>query len=141
MMGLLFKFLGGPLVSGIVDVVKNHQNRKATEAEIKGEVSEAVMAAFSSVSEQQANVIIAEAQGESWLQRTWRPIVAISFAFVVVFYALILPIAVDWFGVPPVRVGDKLLEWVMSAVMLCLGGYIGGRSLEKIAKTVMSRLR
>jgi len=141
MIQLLFRFLSGPLITGVVDIVKNHQNRKATEAEIRGEVSKMILGVFGSLSEQKANVVIAEARGEDWLQRNWRPMVALSFAFVVMFYALVLPIAVDWFGAPPVRVGDKLLEWVMTAVMVCLGGYIGGRSLEKIAKTVMAYLR
>ena len=40
--------------------------------------------------------------------------------------AIIFPIAVAWFSAPAVRVGDKLLGWIMQTVLIALGGYIGG---------------
>ena len=132
MFAVLARILARPLVSGVLDVVKTWQTRKVSEAEMRAEVERAVLATLSQVAERQADVIIAEANAaDKWVRR-WRPVVAVSFAFIVVFYALILPIAVDWFGAPPVRIGDRLLGWVMQAVMLTLGGYIGGRTLEKV---------
>jgi hypothetical protein len=38
------------------------------------------------------------------------------------------------FAAPPVRVGDKLLGWIMQMVMIAPGGYIGGRILERWPK-------
>lgn len=77
------------------------------------------------VAQFQSNIIVAEAQGESWLQRNWRPIIMLLFGFVVL-YATLAPL----FGAPPVDmqgVPDKM--WTLLTVGI--GGYIGGRSIEK----------
>ena len=57
---------------------------------------------------------------------------AISFAFVLFWYAFFVPIAVGWLGAPPLAVGDKLLEWIMTLLTISITGYIGGRSVEKV---------
>jgi len=139
MFAFLAKLVAGPLVGKIVDLVKGWQDRKATEAEMRAEVEKAILGTFAEVAKSQADVIMAETRGENWLQRNWRPCVAVCFAFIVAFYGLLSPILVGWFGFPPVRVGDQLLEWIMQAVMVCLGGYIGGRTLEKIVTTIVRR--
>ena len=136
----LARIFTGPLVDAIAGVVKSIESRKMTEAEVRAEIEKAVAATLRSTAatelEARRDVLIAELRGESWLQRNWRPMVAVAFAAVLLFYALILPIAVDWFGAPPVRVGDTLLGWIMRIVMVALGGYIGGRTVEKVAKTL-----
>ena len=71
----------------------------------------------------QSNVVIAEAQGGSWLQRSWRPIMMLSFLVLIILEAtgaLKMPLPEDMWLV--IKVG--------------LSGYIGGRSLEKIADKV-----
>jgi hypothetical protein len=136
MLPILAKLIAGPLIGKVVDLVKGYQDRKMSEAALKAEVEKAIMSTFAEVAKTQGSVIEAEARGEGWLQRNWRPLVAICFAFIVVFYGLITPIAVGWFGAAPIRVGDQLLGWIMDAVVICLGGYIGGRSLEKIVATL-----
>jgi hypothetical protein len=136
MLPFLAKLITGPLIGKVVDLVKGYQDRKMSEAALRAEVEKAIMSTFADVAKTQGDVIMAEARGESWLQRNWRPMVAVAFAFIVLFYGLITPILVGWFGWPPIRVGDQLLGWIMDAVVICLGGYIGGRSLEKIVSTL-----
>jgi hypothetical protein len=135
---LLTKLLTGPLVSAVIDVFerarKAKMNRAAIEAELRRVMAERIARVAATEITARRDVIIAELKGESWLQRNWRPLVAISFAAVLLFYAIILPVAVDWFGAPPVRVGDRLLGWIMQTVMIALGGYIGGRTVEKVAR-------
>lgn len=137
-MGLLFKILGLPLIDKLFGFFDKYLDKSINRDTLKAEITKQVVQLFGEVSKQQAQVIVAELNGEDWLQRNWRPLVALSFAFIIFFYGLVLPIMVDWFGFPPVRVGDQLLEWIMTGVMVCLGGYIGGRSLEKIAKIALS---
>jgi hypothetical protein len=139
MFAFLAKLVAGPLVGKIFDVVKSFQDRKATEAEVRGEVEKAVLSVLSDVSKSQADVILAEIKGENWLQRNWRPIVAVSFAFTLLFYVLLMPILVAWAGVPPVKTGDLILEWTFQIILVCLGGYIGGRSLEKVVSMVLRK--
>ncbi len=141
MIGMIARLFAGPIIDAVTRVFVASQNKKATEAEMRAEVEKAIMQTIADVSHAQADVIKAEAQGESWLQRCWRPVTALAFASVILFYGIVLPIAVDWFGMPRVRVGDTLLSWIMQAVMLCLGGYIGGRTLEKITDSILTTLR
>jgi hypothetical protein len=136
MLGFLTKLLAGPIVDTVVGIVKSYQGRKVSDAEMRAEVNKAILSTLAEVTKTQGDVIMAEMRGENWLQRNWRPVTAISFVAIIVFYGILLPILVGWFGFPPVRVGDALLEWIMQAVMVCLGGYIGGRSLEKIVATL-----
>ena len=142
---LLTKLLTGPLVSAVLDVFERAQkakmDRTAIETELRRVVAEQIAKVAATEITARRDVIIAELKGEGWLQRNWRPLVATSFAAVLLFYAIILPIAVDWFGAPPVRVGDKLLGWIMQTVMIALGGYIGGRTLEKMTRFLGGRSR
>ena len=138
--GLLTSIFTGPLVRAVLGVVERAQQAKLDRAALETELRKAIAAELGQVAatELQArrDVLIAELRGESWLQRNWRPLVAITFAAVIVFYGLILPISVDWFGLPPVRIGDTLLGWIMTSVNIAVGGYIGGRTLEKITRTL-----
>lgn len=135
MIQLLTKLVLGPLVGQLVELYKGYNEQKVTESQLRRDLEKTILGTFEDVARTQGDVIKTEATGENWLQRNWRPVVAVSFAFVVFFYGILLPVAVGWFGAPPVRVGDDLLHWIMDAVTLCLGGYIGGRSLEKIVAT------
>ena len=112
------------------------QDRRALEAELEKALATSLAETAAAELRARSGVLISELKGESWLQRNWRPLVAIAFAAVIVFYGLILPIAVDWFGLPPLRVGDTLLGWIMTSVNIAIGGYIGGRTLEKIARAL-----
>jgi hypothetical protein len=139
MISTIIRLVTGPLVGKLVDLYKSYNEKQVTEAQLRRDIEKAVLGTFAEVSKSQADVIMAEAKGESWLQRNWRPMVAVAFAFIVIFYGLVTPIAVGWFGAAPIRVGDQLLGWIMDAVIICLGGYIGGRSLEKIVSTFVRK--
>ena len=123
-MSWLLTLLTGPLVNQVVNLIRSYQDRKMSEAELEAEVRKAMLATYAEIAQTQGEVIMAEARGDSWLQRNWRPIVGLAFASVPFFYAIILPIAVDWIGAPPVRVGDLLLGWIMNATVIALGGYV-----------------
>lgn len=73
----------------------------------------------------------AEAKGESWLQRNWRPIVALFFTGLVGAY---------WFGYNAPNLPAASVEDLFSLVKICLGGYYVGRSVEKIAPHIASAI-
>lgn len=135
MFGLILKLLTGPLLSTVSDIYKSYLNKQITEAECQAKIASALAPELSKIAEQQANVLVAEMQG-NWLQRSWRPIVALAFASIPFFYGIVTPVCVAWFGMPAPKVGDQLLSWIMQAVMVCLGGYIGGKSLENITDII-----
>lgn len=78
------------------------------------------------IMQMQSNVILAEAQGKSWLQRNWRPITMITF---------LLLVLLDSFGLLPFRLAKE--AWTL--LQLGLGGYVAGRSGEKIMSSMKSK--
>ena len=66
-----------------------------------------------------ARLVAAEAGGQSWLQRNWRPLTMLAF--------LVLVIA-DSFGLLAFRLSAE--AWQL--LQIGLGGYVVGRSVEKI---------
>ena len=76
-------------------------------------------------------IIVAEAQGGSWIQRTWRPITMLTFVFIIAHNYIIVPYA-QAFGAPVPTLDIPPGMWGLLTVGI--GGYIGGRSAEKIVK-------
>ena len=74
-----------------------------------------------------ASIIRAEASSESWLARNWRPLVMVTFT------ALIVARWLGW-AAPSLQPEEYLVLW--NIVEFGLGGYVVGRTGEKIAKTV-----
>lgn len=70
-------------------------------------------------------IIIAEASGESWLQRNWRPILMLWFAGLV---------GAHWLGYTPSNLGEETVLMLLSIVKVGIGGYVLGRSGEKMVK-------
>ena len=73
----------------------------------------------------QAKVLAAEAQSKSWLTQSWRPIIMLAFGSILVYSFFVGPM----FDLKVVPVPDDL--WQL--MKLGIGGYIGGRSVEKLA--------
>ena len=65
-------------------------------------------------------IITAEANGQSWIQRNWRPITMLTFLGLVV---------CDSFG----WLANPLAAEAWTLLQIGLGGYVTGRSIEKVA--------
>ena len=66
----------------------------------------------------QSQVIVAEAQGQSWMQRNWRPLTMLVFLGLVV---------LDSFAI----LANPLSKEAWTLLQIGLGGYVLGRSYEK----------
>lgn len=137
----LAKILVGPIVEQVAGVAKTWIGKEVSEDEKIAQITEAVTKGFDTLPREAANVLVAEAKGESWLQRNWRPLTGASLGFTVFFWAVLVPISVDWIGLPPIRIGDLLLEWVFTGLLTFGTVYGGGRTIEKITKTVVAGIR
>jgi hypothetical protein len=71
------------------------------------------------------SIINAEANGESWLQRNWRPMVMVWFAILV---------GAHWLGFTPENLKPEEIDALLEIVKVGLGGYVVGRSAEKVMK-------
>ena len=74
-----------------------------------------------------SSVVLAEAKSDSWLTKSWRPLTALILVGLVVARFL-------GYTAPGVSPAEYIELW--SLVKLCLGGYIGSRSVEKIAPAI-----
>lgn len=127
----------GSAISSVFKIIDKAVPDKELQAKLKHEIQLVLLDLQKQVLQAQANIIIAEARGEGWLQRNWRPMVMILFASMIAWNGMIAPILTG-FGlhIPPLNlsgVPDRL--WNLLTVGL--GGYIGLRSAEKITHTVV----
>lgn len=137
MMSWLLKLLTGDVLSEITGVVDKYFDNQMTRAEMQAEIRKKLLEVHGTVAKHQAKIIRTELRGQDWLQRNWRALAGLSFVFVILFYVLLLPIAVDWFGLPPVRTGDVLLLRVVDIAAIAIAGYVGGEGLKFLAKRVL----
>lgn len=121
----------GALVSAIapklMDVVDKAVEDKDTALKLKADISAQLLANDSEFTKAASGVIIAEAEGESWLQRNWRPLLMIWFSVLIGAY---------WFGFVPINMPLSVVESLFSLVQIGVGGYVVGRTGEKIAATL-----
>ncbi|MHC4230116.1 MAG: 3TM-type holin [Planctomycetota bacterium] len=81
----------------------------------------------------QRDIVLAEAQGDSWLQKNWRPLLMISIVAIVVNNHLLFPyLRLFWTSAPVLELPADLWDLMKIGV----GGYVLGRSGEKIVKTL-----
>lgn len=131
---ILVGALASPITSSIVDVIKDYNGKKVDVRQIEAAVSQEIVKAAGQISSAQANVIVAELQGKDTISRIWRPLVALSCVGVLLFYGLVSPVMVAWFGFPPVKVGDQLLSWIFTLASTGMAGYLGSVTIENVAK-------
>ena len=109
----------GSIGGKVLDIVedKDEANR------LKFEIQRQLIENKSSELEASAKIVLAEAQG-SWLQRNWRPLLMVTFAGLVVAH---------WFGLTAPNIPESVQNSLLNIVMVGVGGYVVGRSGEKIA--------
>lgn len=71
----------------------------------------------------QAEIVTSEAQGDSWLQRNWRPLTMLTFVSLIV---------AKWLGFTAPGITDALELKLLDIIQIGLGGYVLGRSGEKM---------
>jgi len=115
-------------VDNIIDGVITNDEERLT---LKKELYEIITNYGTAIANIQGEVLKIEAQG-SKLQRNWRPIVMLSFAFLVIYEYFISPVC----GFPSAGLPEKF--W--SLLEIGLGGYVIGRSAEKIVSSVTDKV-
>jgi len=117
----------GPLLAGLVGVIDQAVEDKDQATAIKARLNELVMSGSLKELEAAAQVIVAEAQGESWLQRNWRPLLMVMFGVIIANNYIVVPI----FNTPAADIPPDM--WAL--LKLGVGGYVVGRTVEKGLKT------
>ena len=121
----------GELIRDIGNVAENFVTTQKDKARFKQMLSETVLRHTVKLAELQADVLKTEMSG-NWLQRSWRPIIMLSFGFIIVYRYFLCQV----FSLPAIDLPDgfwNLLE-------IGLGGYVIGRSVEKVSDRVTKNI-
>jgi len=119
----MFSTLLGPLIGGLFGVIDKAVEDKDQAAAIKARLQEMVLTGQMQEIEQAGRIIVAEAQGDSWLQRSWRPLLMCLFGVIIANNYLVVPL----FGTPAADIPPDMWD----LLKLGVGGYVLGRSVEK----------
>lgn len=126
----VFEFITGDIIKSIGGVIDNLFTSDEERIKAKNEVFQILKEKELELRKLQTEVIVTEAQG-NWLQRSWRPILMLGFGFIVMYNKFFAPA----FGLPNAELEGEF--W--NLLQLGVGGYVIGRSAEKIAKDVIKR--
>jgi hypothetical protein len=134
----IFDFITG-IISPVKSIIDNLHASETEKLALSGKVFEAqvgfsmkLLEYENQLLEAQKSVIVAEASGTSWLQKSWRPI------SMLVFVALIVA---RWMGLSAPNLSEAEYLKLWQIVEIGLGGYVAGRSLEKIVPPVVEALK
>jgi hypothetical protein len=128
--------MNGPVTKALDSFVKDQELRRKLAAELETKLADHL----GKSQELEQAVVLAEIKSEHWLTRSWRPLLMLTLLGFIVFVGLVVPLldaimghAVAfnprWQALPP-----QFWDFLSVGV----GGYIGGRSLEKIANQVIA---
>ncbi len=115
----------GSLINSVANLIDGITTTSKEKEKLKSEISRTIMEYLDNIAQAQKDIIITEAKG-NWLQRSWRPIVMLAFAAVVLLGV--------FFPIPLLNNNSPF--W--SLLDIGLGGYVIGRSAEKITTSIIT---
>jgi len=126
----LIGLFGGNLVKEVGSVVDNLTVTDEEKAKAKAAIGAIVMTGLTDLAKAQAEVITTEMKG-SFLQKNWRPMVMLAFAFILI---------MKWFGLTDSEIPTALEMELMSLLEIGIGGYVAGRTIEKVSDTLTKNI-
>lgn len=104
----------------------------AIKAQAEAEIAKQLLASSAELERAAGDIVLAEAKSEHFLAASWRPILMLTFGALIV---------ARWLGysAPGISEAEVLKLW--DIVQLGLGGYVIGRSAEKIAPQIADALK
>ncbi len=131
MLGVL-SAIAGPVVKGLFNIIDQTVEDKDQAAKIKASIASQQNELIQTELKGAIEIILAEAKG-NWLQRSWRPLLMLSVMAIVVNNYILFPYLSMW--------TDKVVVLELPGGLWALlttgvGGYVVGRSGEKIAQSI-----
>ena len=124
------------LLPALVPILGDALKRLFPDAEARqraeAELHAALLARAGELEKAAGEIVKAEAQSEHWLTASWRPIMMLTFG------ALIVARWLGW-SAPGISEAEALKLW--SIVEIGLGGYVIGRSVEKVLPNIVETLK
>ena len=126
----ILEFFGANVIGDIGKVIDNLFTSDEERLEARNKIMQVLKEKELELQKLQTDIIIAEAKG-NWLQRSWRPVLMLSFGFIVIYNKFAAPL----FGWPiPI-----LEEEFWTLLQIGIGGYVVGRTGEKMMTTYVNK--
>lgn len=120
------------LINRVIEPITNLISEYIPDADKAAELESAIRLSLLNHEEALVNasrdVIVAEAQGESWLQRSWRPIIMLMFGAILCNNYILAPYVEAFSGTAVVL---EIPDGMWGLLTVGLGGYVVGRTVEK----------
>jgi len=118
------------------DIVKEAIPDPDKKAEAENKVRLALLENTKQIEASASAIVLAEAKSESWIASSWRPILMLNITAIVSVNYLIFPLI-------EVTTGNKMMiplpEELWTLLTVGVGGYVLGRSGEKVAKNFQKK--
>jgi hypothetical protein len=131
--------MSGPVNKVLDGFIKDQELKRRLESELQSKLTEHL----GKTQELEQAIVLAEIKSEHWLTRSWRPILMLTLLGFVVFVGLVLPL-LDVIAGAPVPFNPRwniLPTQFWDFLTVGVGGYIGGRTLEKVAGQVVGKMK
>lgn len=125
--------LVSPIVSLISEAIPDKDKQAEVHAQLvrlQAELAKSLLDYEQKLLDARAKTVLADATGHSWLQRNWRPLVMLVFTGLVV---------ARWLGFTAPNLSEAEAVQLWEIIKIGLGGYVVGRSAEKIAHLLKER--
>jgi len=134
MKGIIDKI--GKAIGEIGDAADKNFTSKEEKLEHYAKIQELMVGLQRQLMNIKQSIILAEVNGNK-LQRNWRPILMLAFGFVVVYDSVAAPLLTYYWHVPRFALAPEFWE----TIKLSMGGYVIGRSAEKVVPPVAGSVK
>ncbi|QDP56127.1 MAG: hypothetical protein GOVbin3205_70 [Prokaryotic dsDNA virus sp.] len=122
----IIDWFGGSVVKDLLGGLDKLFTSKEEKIKAENVIKQILIQKELELQKMQTEIIVAEAKG-NWLQRSWRPILMLSFGFIVIYVKFVGPL----FNLRIPVLEDEF--WTL--LQIGIGGYVVGRTGEKMMKS------
>ena len=123
----IIDWFGGTVVKDLLGGLDKLFNSKEEKIKAENVIKQILIQKELELQKMQTEIILAEAKG-NWLQRSWRPILMLAFGFIVIYVKFLAPLF-------DLKIPELENEFC-NLLQLGIGGYVIGRSAEKISQNI-----
>jgi hypothetical protein len=135
---LLGKIAAGPVLDIVDKLVPDADLKSRLKAEIRTSLARRDVALIAA----RRAAVLGELRSDSWMTRSWRPALMFLLMIFLLFFGLIVPL-MELVAGQPLAIEphfDRIPEPLWNLLALGVGGYVGGRTVEKITALWAGRM-
>lgn len=119
----IIDWFGGSVVKDLLGGLDNLFTSKEEKIKAENVIKQILIQKELELQKMQTEIIVAEAKG-NWIQRSWRPILMLSFGFIVIYVKFVAPLF-------DLKIPELENEF-WNLLQIGIGGYVIGRTGEKM---------